>query len=76
MTHDEAVARCKELQEQEPGRVFAVREGEGGAWDVVRVTLPMEPRSRRLQAETRAGPDVHPDPTEGRHPPLHGQRGF
>jgi hypothetical protein len=76
MTHDQAVARCTELQEKEPDHVFAVREGERGNWEVVRVTLPFEPTPPKRQAETRAGPDVRPDPTETQTPPIHGLRGY
>jgi hypothetical protein len=75
MTHDEAVARCKELGEQQPDRRFAVREAGDGEWEVVSVTMPIQTPPKR-QAETRAGPDVRPDPTETQHPPVHGARGY
>jgi hypothetical protein len=75
MTHDEAVARCKELQEQDPNGVYAVREVGAAEWEVVSVKLPIKTPPDR-QAETRAGPDVRPDPTETQHPPVHGTRGY
>ena len=76
MTHDEAVARCKELQEEEPNGVFAVREAEEGEWEVVRVTLPIKTPPDRHE-ETRAGRDSKPDPTEAKHPPINqGTRGY
>ena len=75
MTHDEAVARSKELHEEQPGCRFAVREAEGGEWEVVSVSMPIQTPPER-QAETRAGPDVRPDPTETQHPPVHGTRGY
>jgi hypothetical protein len=75
VTHEEAVARCEELQEEEPEAVFAVREARDGEWEVVRVTLPIK-TPRKRQAETRAGPDVRPDPTETQQPPIYGRRGY
>jgi len=76
MTHEEAVARSKELSEDQPGRAFVVRDAGDGNWEVVGVTLPFKPTPAKRQAQTRAGPDVRPDPTESQSPPVHGQRGF
>ena len=76
MTHEEAVTRCKELQDEQPDRVFAVRDAGDGEWEVVGVTLPIGRTPPERKAETRAGPDVTPDPTETQQPPVHGTRGY
>jgi hypothetical protein len=80
MTHDEALAATERLRREHPQRrqlVFAPRERADGAWDVIVARpdgVPLAPEER--QAETRAGPQVTPDPTEAQTPPIHGQRGF
>ena len=80
VTHDEAIAEAQRLRREHPQRrrlVFAPRARPGGDWEVV-VARPggaeLAPEER--QAETRAGPQVTPDPTESQTPPIHGQRGF
>jgi hypothetical protein len=75
MTREEAQARAAELGREDPDKVFAARRRSDGAWEVVGVAVPVTDRSG-LHAETRAGPDVRPDPSEGRHPPIHGARGY
>src|SRR5919199_4208016 len=80
MTHDEALAECARLRREHPDRhrrVFAPRKEADGSWGVV-IAEPggLEFASGERHAETRAGPQVTPDPTETQTPPIHGQRGF
>ena len=80
MTHDQAVAEAERLRREHPQRhrlVFAPRKRVDGDWEVVTARpagVELVPEER--QAETRAGPQVTPDPTESQTPPIHGQRGF
>jgi hypothetical protein len=80
MTHDEAVAEAARLRREHPQRhrlVFAPRKRVDGDWEVITARpdgVEFVPDER--QAETRAGPQVTPDPTESQTPPIHGQRGF
>jgi hypothetical protein len=80
VTHDEAVAEAERLRREHPQRrqlVFAPRERADGGWEVVTARLDgIELPADERQAETRAGPQVTPDPTESQTPPVHGQRGF
>lgn len=76
MTHEEAIALKTKLAAEEPDKVFELREAQDGSWEVVSMTLPIERTPPVRQAETRAGPDVRPDPTETQHPPVHGTRGY
>jgi hypothetical protein len=57
--------------------VFAPRKEADGSWGIViagPTGVELAPDER--QAETRAGPQVTPDPAETQTPPIHGQRGF
>ena len=80
MTHEEALAECARLRREHPDRhrrVFAPRKEADGSWGIVIAEpggLEFAPDERH--AETRAGPQVTPDPTETQTPPTHGQRGF
>ena len=80
LTRDEAVAEVERLRREHPQRrrlVFAPRKRADGTWEVVTVRPDgVELASEERQAETRAGPQVTPDPTETQTPPIHGQRGF
>jgi hypothetical protein len=80
MTHDEALAECARLRREHPDRhrrVFAPRKKADGSWGIVIAELGgLEFASEERHAETRAGPQVTPDPTETQTPPIHGQRGF
>jgi hypothetical protein len=57
--------------------VFAPRKQADGSWGIA-IAEPGGLRfaSDERHAETRAGPQVTPDPTETQTPPIHGQRGF
>jgi hypothetical protein len=80
MNRAEADAECDRLRREHPDRdrlVFAVREVDAGNWEVV-IAQPhgVEVDRGELHAETRASPEVTPDPTEGQAPPIHSQRGY
>jgi hypothetical protein len=80
VTHDEAIAEAERLRREHPQRrllIFAPRERPDGDWEVISVRPDgAEPAPDERHAETRAGPQVTPDPTESQTPPIHGQRGF
>jgi hypothetical protein len=80
MTHDEALAECARLRREHPNRhrlVFAPQQDADGSWGIV-IAKPagLEVASDERYPETRAAPQVTPDPTETQTPPIHGQRGF
>jgi len=80
MTHDQAITEAERLRREHPQRrrlVFAPRQLADGDWVVITARPDgMELASDERHAETRAGPQVTPDPTETQTPPIHGQRGY
>ena len=68
MTHEEAQAECARLAEEHPDREthrFLPREGDDGAWNVVKIGLPPVP-DEPLGQETRADekPPTGDDPRD------------
>jgi hypothetical protein len=65
MTHEEAVARCRELnREQTDGRHWLPRQVDASRWEVVSISGPgLRPRGPLKEgAESRPSPSDPPDP--------------